>query len=148
MYKDLGLEGATDPAKKIECSIVYPDKPETQYLTGGECGECRWVPVENVLEFTLTNDCMISTRGEDSLYGMVEIKWSFDEFFAAGGNTAFEDRLASSLGIHSSRIKIVGVITGSSIVHYFITMNEELRDDPEKVKFDLRELNDMIYSLF
>lgn len=127
---------------------MYPDKPHSQYLKGEKCGECRWVPVENVLEFTITDNCKLWTEGDASIYGMVEIKWSFDEFFSNGGNTKFEDRLASSLGIHSSRIKIVGATIGSTIVHYFITMDEALRADPNKARFELRELNDMIMSLY
>lgn len=133
---------------EIPCEVVYPDKPHSQYLKGEKCGECRWVPVENVLEFTITENCKVFTEGDESIYGMVEIKWSFDEFFAAGGNTKFEDRLASTLGVHASRVKIVGVLEGSSIVHFFITKNEELENDPERSQFEMRELNDMIMSLF
>ncbi|PCJ23993.1 MAG: hypothetical protein COA94_07690 [Rickettsiales bacterium] len=79
---------------------------------------------------------------------MVEINWTFEEFFSAGGNTKFEDRLASVLGVHSSRIKIVGVKTGSSIIHYFITLNEEYANDPDKQKLELSKINDMLASLY
>lgn len=148
VYRELGLEGSADKTKEVECEVAYDDKPDSQFLTMAECGKCRWIPVENVLEFVITSECMVSTQADDSLYGMVEINWSFDEFFSAGGNSMFADRLASSLGVHSSRIKIVGVLSGSTIVHYFITKDEELEADPEKAKFELRELNDMVQSLF
>ena len=41
-----------------------------------------------------------------------------DEFFADGGTTTFADRLAASLGIHASQIKVVSVYEGSVVVEY------------------------------
>lgn len=48
------------------------------------------------------------------------MEWTLDQFYQDGGTTTFIDRLAASLGIHSSSIKVVGVYTGSLIVDYFI----------------------------
>lgn len=48
------------------------------------------------------------------------MEWTFAEFFADGGTTKFVDRLAASLGIHGSEIKIVSVYEGSLIIDYFI----------------------------
>ena len=50
----------------------------------------------------------------------MRLSWTLNEFFAAGGTTSFADRLAASLGIHASTIKIVSVYTGSVIVEYSI----------------------------
>jgi len=44
-----------------------------------------------------------------------------NEFFADGGTTKFVDRLAASLGIHASTIKIVAVYQGSVVVEFSIT---------------------------
>jgi len=44
-----------------------------------------------------------------------------DAFFADGGTTSFMDRVAGSLGIHASTIKIVSVYEGSLVVNYEIT---------------------------
>ena len=41
-------------------------------------------------------------------------------FFAAGGTTTFADRVASSLGIKPSNIKVVSVYEGSVIVDFQI----------------------------
>jgi len=46
--------------------------------------------------------------------------WTLAAFFADGGTTRFVDRLASSLGIHASNIKIVAVYQGSVIVDFAI----------------------------
>jgi hypothetical protein len=48
------------------------------------------------------------------------MEWTFDEFFTAGGSTTFMDRIAGSLGIHASTIKIVSVYEGSLVVNYAI----------------------------
>lgn len=48
-----------------------------------------------------------------------------DEFFDNGGTTAFVDRVAGSLGIHASEIKVVSVYEGSLVLNYDITLDEE-----------------------
>jgi hypothetical protein len=49
------------------------------------------------------------------------MEWTLDAFFADGGTTTFADRLAASLGIHASSIKVVSVYEGSVIVDYEIS---------------------------
>jgi len=51
---------------------------------------------------------------------MVRLEWTFAEFYMDGGTTRFIDRLASSLGIHGSEIKMVSVYEGSLILDYYI----------------------------
>lgn len=51
---------------------------------------------------------------------MVRMEWTFNEFFSNGGTTTFMDRVAGSLGIHASTIKIVSVYEGSLVVNYAI----------------------------
>ena len=46
--------------------------------------------------------------------------WTVEAFFSDGGATSFANRLASVLGIHTSRIKVVGVYEGSVVVNYVI----------------------------
>ena len=55
---------------------------------------------------------------------MVRMEWSLDAFFSNGGTTTFADRVASSLGIHASDIKIVSVYEGSLVVNYAVTVPE------------------------
>ena len=55
---------------------------------------------------------------------MVRMEWSLTEFFSNGGTTTFADRVASSLGIHASDIKIVSVYEGSLVVNYDVTVPE------------------------
>lgn len=50
----------------------------------------------------------------------VRMEWTIEEFYSTGGTTTFVDRLAASLGIHVSTIKVVGVYMGSLIIDYNI----------------------------
>jgi hypothetical protein len=52
---------------------------------------------------------------------MVRMEWTVDEFFNNGGTTTFIDRVAGSLGIHASTIKVVRVYEGSVVLNYDIT---------------------------
>jgi hypothetical protein len=56
------------------------------------------------------------------------MEWTLEDFYAKGGTTNFIDRLAGSLGIHASTIKVVSVYQGSLVVNYDITVD----DDDEK----------------
>lgn len=53
------------------------------------------------------------------------MEWTVDEFFDNGGRTVFSDRLAASLGIHVSTIKVVSVYTGSLVVNYELAASKE-----------------------
>jgi len=46
------------------------------------------------------------------------MNWTLNQFFADGGTTTFADRVAASLGIKPSNIKVVSVYQGSVIVEF------------------------------
>lgn len=48
------------------------------------------------------------------------MNWTMAEFFSDGGTTRFVDRLASSLGIPSYRIKVVSVYEGSVVFDFAV----------------------------
>jgi len=60
---------------------------------------------------------------------MVRMEWSVDEFFNNGGTTTFVDRVAGSLGIHASTIKVVSVYEGSLVVNYDINVDDPADDN-------------------
>lgn len=53
------------------------------------------------------------------------MEWSLDEFFSKGGTSTFADKVAGSLGIHASDIKVVSVFEGSLTINYDV-----VADDP------------------
>ena len=80
------------------------------------------MPVVNHLNFFVTSetDCILTIELQDSIQAMVRLDWTVDAFFADGGTTTFVNRVASVLGIHTSRIKVVGVSEGSIVINYVI----------------------------
>lgn len=94
-------------------------------ITRSKCGENRYLAVVNILEFYLTPGCEILVEPRDAIQTKVRLEWTVDDFYAKGGTTTFVDRLAGSLGIHASTIKVVGVYTGSLVVDYNIFAPED-----------------------
>jgi len=68
----------------------------------------------------LTTGCTIKIIPRDAIQSLVRMEWTMDAFFSNGGTTSFMDRVAGSLGIHASTIKIVSVYEGSLVVNYEI----------------------------
>lgn len=56
---------------------------------------------------------------------MVRMEWTMNEFFSNGGTTKFVDRVAGSLGIHASTIKVVSVYEGSVVLNYDIVVDSD-----------------------
>lgn len=53
------------------------------------------------------------------------MEWTMNEFFSNGGTTKFVDRVAGSLGIHASTIKVVSVYEGSVVLNYDIVVDSD-----------------------
>jgi len=62
------------------------------------------------------------------------MEWTLEDFYSKGGTTAFVDRLAGSLGIHASTIKVVSVYQGSLVLNYDITVDDDDTSALEAVK--------------
>lgn len=77
------------------------------------CGVNRYVGIENYLEFFVTPGCTVVVIPRDAILTSVRLDWTADEFFAGDGATTFTQRMASVLGVHISRVKIVSVYEGS-----------------------------------
>jgi hypothetical protein len=88
------------------------------------CGENRYIGVKNILEFYITQGCTLHIKPRNAIQTMVRMEWTFQEFFKGGGTTTFMDRIAGSLGIHASTIKIVSVYEGSLVVNYAVENND------------------------
>lgn len=89
------------------------------------CGENRYVGVLNFLEFIMTPYCLIEIKPVDAILSNVRMSWTMDEFYAQGGPTSFIDRVSAALGIHASQMKVVAVYTGSVVVEYELTADED-----------------------
>lgn len=98
------------------------------------CGENRYIGVKNILEFYITQGCVLQIQPRDAIQTMVRMEWTMNEFFDNGGTTSFIDKVAGSLGIHASTIKVVGVYTGSLVVDYEIEPDKSLNQTTEDLK--------------
>lgn len=100
------------------------------------CGENRYEGVINRLQFWLEPGCRLHVIPRDAIMLGIRMEFTVAEFYAQGGVTVFADRMAAVLGIHASDIKVVSVYEGSTIVDFFVTQAEDLRDalDLDKVE--------------
>lgn len=126
---------------------LWDDSPEVMaygpIMQDKGCGENRYIGVKNVLEFYLTAGCTLQIVPKDSIQTMVRMEWTKDEFFNNGGTTQFMDRLAGSLGIHASTIKVVSVYEGSLVVNYELTASE---DDPDMSLDDIADAQTQAFA--
>lgn len=97
-------------------------------ITQSFCGENRFIGVQNILEFYITDGCILEIKPRNAIQTKVRMEWTMDEFFSGGGTTQFVDRVTASLGIHASEVKIVSVYEGSLVVNYEVLAED---DDPE-----------------
>jgi len=111
------------------------------------CGENRFVGIMNFLEFYITAGCTIEILPRDAIQGLVRLEWSLSEFYAKGGVTRFVDRLAGSVGIHRSRIKVVHIYEGSVIVDFFIESESDSSDNPEAAQKEIKSLTDTLLDV-
>lgn len=105
------------------------------------CGENRFVGIENYLEFYLTVGCEVHINPRDAILTAVRMDWSLDDFYGSGGVTSFANRVAASLGIHASTIKIVAVYEGSVVVEFAIQADESVEDPVEALEETASTLN-------
>lgn len=90
------------------------------------CGENRYIGAKNILEFYIIEGCELHVSPRDAIQTLVRMEWTLDEFFAEGkGRSTFAQKLAGSLGIHMSTVKVVSVYQGSLVVNYELAATEE-----------------------
>jgi len=111
------------------------------------CGENRFVGIKNFIEFYLDTGCTLVIEPRDAIKGMVRLEWTLSEFYADGGVTRFIDRLASSLGIHASRIKTVQVREGSVIIDFFIESETTSDEDADQAQSELDDITAALLSI-
>lgn len=75
----------------------------------------------NILEVYISPGCNFTISPIDSIQTNVRLNWTVSQFYASGGTTKFQDRVASALGISVGNVKIVSVYTGSVVIDFFIS---------------------------
>jgi len=118
------LDSAGTKVEENDLDMTAPDPLERVQLPiqGTKCGENRYDPVNNILEFYMEANCQIYIEPRDAVQGWMRIESTMDEFFADDNAVVnFIDNICAVLGIHPSRMKVVGSYEGSVILHYIIS---------------------------
>jgi len=87
-------------------------------LVKTKCGENRYVGIKNFMEFYITSGCTITIMPKKAVMSSVRMEQTLADFYSGGGTSKFADRVASALGIHASRVKVVSIYEGSVVVDY------------------------------
>jgi hypothetical protein len=93
-----------------------------------KCGTNRYVGVKNYLEFYMNPGCQLSIIPRDVVMTSVRMEWKLSEFYEDDGVSKLVDRVASVLGIHPSRVKVVSVYEGSVVADFWTEVEE---NDPD-----------------
>ena len=111
-------------------SIIKPisllDNDGENPLDTTVCGSNKYFYENNTIHFVVTGQmgCMVRVSLTNSLKLTARFSMDINDFFTAQGETKFVDRLCALLGItDTSRVKIVGIHTGSTIVTAVIEEN-------------------------
>ena len=110
------LEISYDRALSLSTWVDNIEKlPMAWYLEflPSECGDNAWDPTLNTLSLYLTKDCSPLIQTLDSVQFSIRLSMTADQFLSSDGPTVMVDALANALGIQFSRIRVVGVRSGS-----------------------------------
>ncbi len=84
---------------------------------------------------TASSNCKVVIEELTSIKLTARLDIEVTSFYSDIGETAFIDRLAALLGIHPSRVKVVGVRQGSAIVESIILPKSiSNNQDPNEAK--------------
>ena len=122
--------------------IELKDKPKI-------CGNHYYFPKNQTVIWTMTASpsCKVEIEELNTIQLTTRLDISVADFYNDIGETTFIDRLAALLGIHPSRIKIVGVRQGSTILDYFIVSKAESENQTTNSASDNKDLASVVEKL-
>ena len=91
------------------------------------------------IRLTGESDCVLYASLANSVQVSVRYEISVSDFYSQSGTTAFIDRIAAVLGINPASIRVVQVVSGSTIVYAFIdsTIQDSDEDSLEAANEEL-----------
>jgi hypothetical protein len=125
LYSNAGSRAIIKDGTEIAYNAWDDKKRAFGVVTRTNCGNNRYMGEKNILEFYLTEGCELNVSPRDAIQTLVRMEWSVDQFFSEGGTSTFAERLAGSLGIHMSTVKVVSVYEGSLVVNYELAATKE-----------------------
>jgi hypothetical protein len=86
------------------------------------CGANKYFYQNGTIHFVITGACQVRIKLTSSVQITMRLDMEMSAFFSNDGVTQFIDRICAFLNINdTSRLKIVGVRSGSTIIDYQIT---------------------------
>ena len=125
LYSNAGSRAILKDGVEIAYNAWSDEKRQFGEITRAKCGENRYLGEKNILEFYLEEGCELNIAPRDTIQTLVRMEWTTDQFFAEGGTETFAQKLAGSLGIHMSTVKVVSVYQGSLVVNYELASTKE-----------------------
>ena len=110
--------------EKIPPIVNYVDT-----FHGTNCGDNEWDPSTHTMNLYLTPECWPDIHTIDSIQFTIRLSMTVDEFLNSNGSAQMIDKLAAALGIHTSRIRVVGIRSGSTVCYGAVDEDDELVDE-------------------
>jgi len=103
-------------------NVIKPNIPKNGVKSSDICGANVYMGVEQTVTFKLTGDpsCVLLTRVTNAVKGRVRYDIDIEEFYNQDGPTHFIDRIVMVLGLDPSRIRVVNIIPGSTIIDFHV----------------------------
>ena len=119
----------------------------SQNFIGTECGDNMWNVDEHSLQVYFDADagsdgqgCVLVLESGSAVKLSVRLDVTLEDYLGQDGLSLFVDRIAETLGIHVSRIRIVGVRLGSVRVDCFIEQSDDAALSEEEKSEELEEV--------
>jgi len=103
---------------KTNTEIKSKQYKEGEVFNETTCGASKWTPVQNTLEFYITNspNCEIFLNSVNSIQLSLRLNLTVEEFYSKDSANSLVYNIAAVLGIPPEQIRITGVRKGSAII--------------------------------
>lgn len=148
----------------IIAPITLLDNNGEEQISNSTCGSNKFFYENNTIHFVVTGDasCQVRVSLTNSVQLTARFEMEVDDFFNLNGTTQFIDRMCALLKItDTSRMKVVGIYTGSTVVSAFIDQerttdtdtatsndNDQHASDSYELQALIQEMNQEIMADF
>jgi hypothetical protein len=109
-------------ASSILQGPVKPSIPSVGITNSDGCGANIYFGVDQTVQFKLTgaSDCVLKTEVTNAIKGSMRYDINIDDFFSQDGPTKFIDRIVMVLGLSATRIRVVNIVPGSTVINFHV----------------------------
>ena len=135
----------TKGKKKIKNEVLRENE-EISFTGKISCGTNFYIQKESVMYFLITaaDDCTVEINNSNAIAMNARMDIPVAEFYANNGVANFIDQVAASLGISTDRVRVVSVVSGSTIVDFIIERAVAISDASENKQEAEKELQTLL----